>query len=462
LGLANPNPATDQFQVRRATAFVQSEDLPLALLPIEDPVEGQHVMLDRMVLGLARGQEVLVQGELVDALGVSHTEIGVISEIVHFGGFTSITLLPGLQERYVRSTVTFNANVARATHGESTGEVLGSGDASKPFQSFTLSHKPLTYVSDSSPEGAASTLRVWVNDILWNEVQSLYPLGPRDRAYITRRDDDGTVHVEFGDGIHGARLPTGTENVRAQYRVGTGEAGLLKTNQVSLLITRPLGVQGATNPLPPAGAEDPERLKSARQNAPLVVQALDRIVSLEDVENFARAFAGVAKARARWVWDGITRVIHLTVAGAQGTPIQPGDDLFQKLSQAIDGVREPSQPLRIDSFELVYFTLQAKILVNSQYISDVVLDAVRALLLQTYSFEARSLGAPVSPSEVIALIQGVDGVDAIDLDVLRITDTDTSGRSGTVSALIPDDTGLRPAQLLILHPDGLRLVEAAL
>ena len=33
--------------------------------------------------------------------------------------------------------------------------------------------------------------------------------------------------VQFGDGITGSRLPTGTDNVQALYRKGMGEAGLM-------------------------------------------------------------------------------------------------------------------------------------------------------------------------------------------------------------------------------------------
>ena len=49
--------------------------------------------------------------------------------------------------------------------------------------------------------------------------------------------------VQFGDGVTGARLPTGQENVRAIYRKGIGLEGLVKAEQLSLLMTRPLGVK---------------------------------------------------------------------------------------------------------------------------------------------------------------------------------------------------------------------------
>ena len=43
---------------------------------------------------------------------------------------------------------------------------------------------------------------------------------------------------------------------------------------------------------------------------------------------------------------------------------------------------------------------------------------VETTLRAAFSFEARALGQPVSRSELIALIQGVDGVDYVDFDAL--------------------------------------------
>ena len=85
-----------------------------------------------------------------------------------------------------------------------------------------------------------------------------FGLGPRDRVYTTRAGDDGKVTVLFGDGATGARLPSGTENVRATYRKGIGKAGNVKAGQLSLLMSRPLGLREAVNPAPAAGGDDPE------------------------------------------------------------------------------------------------------------------------------------------------------------------------------------------------------------
>ena len=76
-----------------------------------------------------------------------------------------------------------------------------------------------------------------------------------------------------------------------------------------------------STPSPPTGGDDPESLDRARLNAPLTVLTLDRIVSLRDYEDFARAFAGIAKALATWTWDGERQGVFVTVAGVDGTPL---------------------------------------------------------------------------------------------------------------------------------------------
>ena len=60
-----------------------------------------------------------------------------------------------LSNVFDRTTVTINANVALATHGETVAnEVLGSGNAGLPYQTFALRNAPLTYTSADTPSGA--------------------------------------------------------------------------------------------------------------------------------------------------------------------------------------------------------------------------------------------------------------------------------------------------------------------
>ncbi len=415
----------DNFGIRSTTVFAQSEELKMARLPEETPVEGSAIELDTWVDGLVAGQKIIVCGELQTAQGVTACELATISkveQVIKTDGFTRVHLTTPLDNSYVRAGVTISANVALATHGETVRETLGGGDAGQAYQRFTLRQPPLTYVSASTPTGTQTTLEVRVAGILWHEVPTLYGHGPEERVYVTRQDDDGKTTVQFGDGRTGARLPTGQDNVTARYRKGTGLPGLVKANQLSQLMSRPLGLKGVNNPLAPAGAADPESRDQARRNATLTLHTLDRIVSLLDYEDFARAFMGVAKALATWTWNGETRGVFVTVAGPDGAAVADDSPLYANLLAAMRAAGDATVPLHIASFEQRFFRLRAKVKVHEDYLDETVLKEVENRLRRHFSFDAREFGQPVTLSEVIADIQRTAGVVAVDVDELYRTD----------------------------------------
>ncbi|MEY2521176.1 MAG: hypothetical protein QOF24_2935 [Verrucomicrobiota bacterium] len=465
-GVTSPLP---EFLVRNTTAYVKSEALELAALPIADFIRAGTTALElsEMVLGLQPGQLVVLTGEQKDAPGVIRQELLVLSEIIHYDGLTTILFREqsggeGLLYSYLRKTVALNANVARATHGETKREVLGSGDAAQAFQKFVLKQAPLTYVPAPTPAGLASTLQLRVNDVLWEESPTLYRVPPSERTYITRRSDDAKTAAQFGDGVTGARLPSGVENVTATYRVGIGLGGMVKAKQISLLLTRSLGLKEVINPLPASGAADAETRDDARENAPFTVLTLDRIVSLQDFEDYARAYPGIGKAQAIWLWQGERKVVHLTIAGADGGPISTVSALYENLKLSMAGARDPGPHVSVASFVPLNFNVQAKLLVTRGYLTDKVRAAVSSAVLSAFSFRGRGFGQAVTKSELLAVMQGVEGVDAVDLDKLYF-----SSKIATLEDRLPARTAdwnnahskVRPAELLLVNPREIQLTE---
>ena len=303
------------FTVRGTTVYLQSQPLDLADLPIVDPVAGNRVILDGTYLELAIGQTVILTGTRADLAGVVDSEAMTIADIDFTDGYTTLTFQQALTNSYVRASVTINANVAPATHGETVQEILGSGDASQSSQTFTLRQPPLTYVSSDAPSGQHPRFRSASTTSRGAKPRAFSATDANDRVFVTQTGDDGSTTVEFGDGVTGARPATGSENITAIYRKGMGAAGNVDAGKITLLPVRPLGVRGVINPLPASGATDPEQRDDIRRNAALTILTLDRIVSLQDYEDFARAFAGIAKALATWSWIGQTRGVFVTVAG---------------------------------------------------------------------------------------------------------------------------------------------------
>jgi predicted phage baseplate assembly protein len=340
---------------------------------------------------------------------------------------------------------------------------LGSGDAAVPYQQFTLRQPPVTYVSADTPDGSASTLKVYVNEVLWEEVPFFYGHGPTERIYITRRDDEGRTTIRFGDGITGARLPTGQNNVRAEYRKGTGFGGLVRAGQLSLLMSRPFGLKGVVNPEAAQGAEDPESKDDARTNAPLTVLTLDRAVSLQDYEDFARTFSGVAKAQAVWVWDGRKRSIFLTVAGPAGELLDEEGSVITKLEASLRTYGDPFVAFTIRPYRQAWFEIDGTVTIDPDHVTDAVMDAISADLEQRYAFEARAFGQPVALSEVIAAIQAVPGVVAVDLDRFARTDQSLPSIQPRLIADRPAmgaDGVVPAAELLLLDPESLTQLKA--
>ncbi|MCO1577845.1 putative baseplate assembly protein [Crossiella sp. SN42] len=414
--------------LRDATVYARGDRLELAEEPVPEPVAGNVIELAELYDGLTPGRWVIVTGERADlpggTTGVRGTELAMIAgvtqtvqpkrpgEKVH----TTITLAAALAYRYVRSTVRVHGNVVRATHGASRNEPIGSGDASKPNQSFLLRQGPLTWLAADNPLGAESTLEIRVDGVRWREVDSLAGHGPTDRVYVTSLADNGFLKIAFGDGRQGARLPTGVENVRASYRVGLGKAGNLTAGQLTQLTTRPLGVSAVTNPLPADGGANRDDAGQLRRNIPLRVTAFDRLVSVPDYADFARARAGIGRAEARRLYNGTRQVVHVTVAGVDDIPLHPDSDLVTTLRAAFAAHGDAGLPAEVAVREPVLLVIAANIRVHPEHSWDLVEPAVRAALLARLGFAGRELGQPAYLSEVLATAQAVPGVDHVDVD----------------------------------------------
>ena len=357
------------------------------------------------------------------------------------------------------ASAVLTGNVARASHGESVrDEVVGSGDASARFQRFRLARSPVTLVPGGGEGGVESTLELLVDGVRWREVPTLFGQPPDARVFTGRLADDGKTELRFGDGVQGARLPTGRGNIRASYRVGLGVEARLGADRFTTALDRPPGLLGVTNPLPATGGADPETRDAARRNAPRTVRTFGRAVSLQDFEDLVTASGEVAKAQAAWTWDGLGRAIHLTVA-AQGGGLFSADDL-RRLTSALTAARDPNHPLRLANHVAVDVVVRAKISVEGDRGRAEVETAARAALLDALSFDAQELGRALGLSDVVRILQDVPGVAFVDVDELGFADPEEAeARSlepGPVQPRLlvfparPDDTvagGVRPAEV---------------
>jgi predicted phage baseplate assembly protein len=454
--------ANTKKKVRETQVYAVPEALTLAEEPDPDPVHKSPIAVEGSVAGLPAGRTLIVAGRT--AKGDSRAEVVTVQEATG----STLTLTGDLTNSYVRDSVTVYGNVAPATAGETVHQILGDGDAARPFQRFELRHAPLTYLQSAQPGGAASTLRVWVNDIEWHEVPTLYPAGPADRTFVVRETEQGTVVAGFGDGVRGARLPTGSHNVRAMYRKGIGAGGNVDAGALSQVIDPPLGVTGVTNPAAAVGGADVEGTDAARGRVPLAVRTLGRAVSLADYADYARAFAGIAKAHAAVLPLPGGRTIVVTVAGPGGQPVP--DEVRGRLADSLRSHGDPLARVEVVPHRPARFRVALKVAVDPDRETATVLAGVEAALRAAFGFDARDFGQPVHKSEVLAVAQGVPGVLGIDLDRLYRRYIEVPGLlwwwwirwlNDRLLAAGPELVGteLFGAELLTLHPQPLDWLE---
>lgn len=443
--------------VRETTVYAVSEPLELADTPDTRSVGGDEIEVDQKVADMPQGRVVIVVGTTTS--GVKKAEKAVVSNTKQASGRWILQLEKDLQNDYKRDTVVVHANVALATHGETVTEVLGSGSAIKPFQTFGLSHKPLTFVQSSDPSGIETTLQVQVNDVRWTEASTLYEAASDDHSYVVRTNAAGKRFVQFGDGTRGARLPTGSQNVRSTYRKGIGVAGNVDADSLAQPLDRPLGLKGVSNPAAASGGVDPETTEAARESMPLNVRTLGRAVSLLDYEDFARAFTGVAKASATVLPLRAGPTIVVTVALLPGTTTDPTTRL-KDLAEALRTYGDPLVQVTIEEYKRIDFRLALRVGVSEGYGTKKVLAAVENSLRSAYQFSRRRLSEPVWQSEIVGVAHGVRGVASAHINRLYVGST-----PGLADRLVPpqpavaaDGTAI-PAGLLALNTGPLDWLE---
>ncbi|TQM64944.1 baseplate J/gp47 family protein [Humibacillus xanthopallidus] len=447
----------DDFDRNHALVHAVSRELPAAWMPRPDLVGstapgGGHVLdLVPTEPVLPKGREIVVTGTTdTDESAVEATRLTAAASTAD--GVMTITVDPPLANAYHAGTVRVRANVAVATHGETVEQVLGSGDGRRAFASFDLRRPPLTFVrSTTVASGAVPALEVRVEDVEWTRVDSLFEAGPRDRVYIVRQAESGTTTVTFGDGVHGSRLPTGVENVRATYRVGIGEDGAAEPDQVRLPVRKPRGVASVTNLGPAHDWAPSETLEEARLTAPQRVRTLDRAVSVTDYEDFARGYSGIGRARADLVWDGRIDTVVVSVLASTGDA--PADSLVADLRDTLDDARETRAPRVVLPAEVVDVGARLRIEVDPLFEVPLVRGAVEEALLT--AFGSMELATPLASSAALVVAAAVPGVVSVTMPELTGGPVDDllvaePGRWGPPASAPAAAPRLLPAQALRL------------
>jgi hypothetical protein len=330
-------------------------------------------------------------------------------------GPSDSTWLQALQAKHLQAPLNVLFDLLQVSRGKTvSNEVLGSGNATIiTGQEFALQKSPLTYLEDPnsvSGDGYTSTLQVWVNGIQWQEVPSFYGQEPDGRVFVTREDENNVTHVQFGDGVNGARLPSGTNNVVATYRYGSG-AESPDAGSLTVILKPWPGLKSIVNPVPAGGGGDPDPPHQIKKYAPQSVLTFGRAVSADDYEVIASQSPGVSRARAYWTWDDAQHRMVVKVY------VGDDDNAVSSASTALAGAGDPNRPIRVQLAQSVPLSLTLTLIVDPAYVSADVVTAATAALVDPdaglLGHNVIQIGQSIFESQIYRACLAVAGVQAV-------------------------------------------------
>jgi predicted phage baseplate assembly protein len=323
-----------------------------------------------------------------------------------------------------------------AAQGETVHQVLGSGDASQAHQRFPLHRGPLAIRPGVGPDGTGPDITVFVTPdattqihpraqvpvmrsgpaVQWRRIDSLLAAGPDETVYMVQTDGAGATYVCFGDGVHGARLPSGRDNVTATYAIGAGAAGNVGAGAVSLVRSGPPGAVRVTNPLPADGGTLSEPASHIRVRAPRSLLALNRVVSLTDYQSYAQVFPGIGLCRGESIDTGSSRTLALSVTATDNT--LPSDGLLADLRSAIVAARAGDAPFQILAYRPAPFHLHVHVTPDGSIDPAQVSASVRGALVKRLALRSAQFRRTVTAAAIVTAAESIAGV--LDAEVLAL------------------------------------------
>jgi uncharacterized phage protein gp47/JayE len=213
----------------------------------------------------------------------------------------------GSDGSYTGGVVGVNVTEGQTIKDSTTGGPLHVASATGyPSQTYRL----------PNPNIYSDTIAIYVDGILWNQIDHLLEAQAGDRVYTVDQDANGYSWITFGDGVNGV-VPALGLDIGAIYRTGYGSRGNLAKGAINSVYTPIPGLSllmlDATTGWyddPTTGGADPESTEQIRTNAPVAFNTQQRAVTVDDFAAFALSVPGVAKAASvADYWSSVTTYV---------------------------------------------------------------------------------------------------------------------------------------------------------
>lgn len=309
--------------------------------------------------------------------------------------------------------------------------------ASRTFVATTAQDQEYTLQDANVAQGS---IRVEVNGVLYSPVTGWHEASPDSLVYREFTDEDGLVHIQFGDGNFG-QIPSGTITVYFFTTLGP-QGNDINVGRITQLASAITDFDGGalsttvtvTNPERSSGGTTAESLIHAKKNASRVYASKNRVVTEEDFLSQVESFPGIKQAAALGVEDfGEDNVIvsyfetQIPIIPDNGG--LPSQALKTALNDYLNQIKIKADIVHVVDPEYTYVDVRVDIFVSklgpaNSVVKENVETAIEEFftIAESPSADIRTVGRPsglvfgerIFASRLIDAIQDVEGVVGID------------------------------------------------
>lgn len=189
-------------------------------------------------------------------------------------------------------------------------QIIGTSDGVTAWQEFNVAQVGIQ----------SATVSVLINGEAWPVVSWLGDYRPNDKVCALWFETDGTMTVQFGDGVNYGAIP-GTYDIYLDGAWGGGATSNVSgIGSVSSYGGTNSNIKGVSNPQGMTGGADPESIAVAAKIAPYQIAAGRRFVTTQDGEALALAYGGLSLVKINKNAYGTLSVQVVGIASGGGNP----------------------------------------------------------------------------------------------------------------------------------------------
>lgn len=275
-------------------------------------------------------------------------------------------------------------------------------------------------------------VEVLISGEAWTRVEHLHASRSYDLHHTAEADEDGSVWLRFGDGVHGREVPLldpaqPAVEIELRYRIGDPVAGNVGLGTLVEVVRPPtgtderialdaLGGMHVRNVVPSSGGREPHTLARTREELPSSLRhgPLQRAVALDDYAAGAMQVPGAGRATARAAGGPFNTVMVLVdPEGAEDL----GEDLRRRVHEHLDGLRMTGREHVVLAAEYVPLEVELALCAQPGFARHLVRDRVLGALRPGTSErpgwfhpDRLSFGDAVRLGDLLAFVQGIAGV----------------------------------------------------